>query len=447
MNGKGVDPVSLAALESGGMHELAKRLFPIPRSLTGNGVRQTLAILREHLPGLIVHEVPTGTACFDWEVPDEWNLIEARLVGPDGEVIADTGVNNLHVVGYSEPVDLELTLEELLPRLYSRPDLPDAIPYVTSYYKRTWGFCVPHQVKERLKPGVYHAVVRSTLEPGSMSYGELVLPGETSEEVLLSTYVCHPSMANNELSGPVVTTWLGRWLAGLQNRRLTYRIVFIPETIGSLLYLSRHLECLRQYVVAGFVLSCVGDNRAYTYLSSRRSNTLADRVALHVLGHLHPGFERRSYLQRGSDERNYCWPGVDLPVCSVMRTRYGEFPEYHTSLDNLDLISEEGLQGAFRVMRHCLECLEANATWKTTVIGEPQLGRRGLYPTTQVYGGPKAARMLVDLLAYCDGTLDLLAVAEILGRPLWELLPEVQKLEAAGLLTRCDPFTKMELHG
>jgi aminopeptidase-like protein len=428
----------LSELESGGMHDLARRLFPIPRSLTGNGVRQTLDILREFLPDLLVHEVPSGTPCFDWHVPDEWNLHSATLTGPDGEVIADAAVNNLHVVGYSEPVDVELTLEDLLPRIFTRPDLPDAIPYVTSYYKRTWGFCIPHSVKERLKPGEYHARIKATLEPGHMTYGELMLPGESRDEVLLSTYICHPSMANNELSGPVVTTWLARWLAGLPDRRLTYRVLFLPETIGSILYLSRHLAELQRHVKAGFVLSCVGDDRNHTYLASRAGDTLADRAALHVLGHLHPQFQRRTYLQRGSDERNYCWPGVDLPVCSVMRTRYGEFPEYHTSLDNLELISEAGLQGSFRVMRRCLECLEVNGTWITTVIGEPQLGRRNLYPTTQVFGGPRAARLLVDILAYCDGKRDLLAVAETLGKPVWELAPHVRTLAQAGLLRRCE---------
>ncbi len=436
MNSEMQEQDLVGLLEKGGMHDLAARLFPICRSITGNGVRETLGILREFVPDLTVHEVPSGTACFDWIVPDEWNITEARLTGPDGEVIADFAVNNLHVVGYSEPVDLELTLEELMPHLFSRPELPEAIPYVTSYYKRTWGFCLPQRVKERLKPGKYHALIRSTLGPGSMTYGEVVLPGETTDEVLLSTYVCHPSMANNEISGPVVTTWLACWLAGHARRRLTYRILFIPETIGSILYLSRHLEHLRRHVVAGFVLSCVGDDRNHTYLASRKGDTLADRVAVHVLEHLHPGFERRSYLRRGSDERNYCWPGVDLPVCSVMRTRYGEFAEYHTSLDDLNLISEAGLQGAFRVLRHCLECLESNDTLETAVIGEPQLGRRGLYPTTQVLGGPRAARTLVDILAYCDGSLDLLGVAELLGKPLWEIAPLATRLHEAGVLRR-----------
>lgn len=420
--------------ESAGMHELASRLFPICRSLTGDGVRQTLRILQELIPDLMIHEVPSGTRCFDWEVPDEWNIRGARLTGPDGEVIADFAVNNLHVVGYSDPVDVSLSLEELQGHLYSSPKQPNAIPYVTSYYKRTWGFCIAHDVREKLKPGHYRAVIDSSLAPGSLTYGEMVLPGESADEILLSTYICHPSMANNELSGPVVTTWLARYLQSQSNRRHTMRILFLPETLGSLVYLSKHLAHLKQHVKAGFVVSCVGDDRGYSYLASRDGNTLADRVARHVLDHMQPGYASYSYLKRGSDERNYCWPGVDLPVCSVMRTKYGVYPEYHTSLDNLELISESGLQGAFTVLKQCLDCLESCGTYRTTVIGEPQMGRRNLYPTTSDKGGAIAARGLIDILVYCDGNRDLLAVAQVLERPLWKVVQSVEVLVREGLL-------------
>jgi aminopeptidase-like protein len=421
--------------QSRGMHDLATRLFPICRSLTGDGVRQTLRILQESLPTLIVHEVPSGTRCLDWVVPDEWSIRGARLIGPDGEVIADFAVNNLHVVGYSEPVDLEMSLEELQPHLHSLPKQPTAIPYVTSYYNRTWGFCLAHEVREKLKPGIYRAVIDASLEPGSLTYGELILPGESEEEIFFSTYICHPSMGNNELSGPVVSTWLARYLLSKESRRHTVRLLFVPETIGSIVYLSRHLDHLKQHVVAGFVVTCVGDDRCYSYVASRAGNTLADRVAKHVLQHRHPGYVSYSYLKRGSDERNYCWPGVDLPVCSVIRSKYGNYPEYHTSLDDLELISEEGMTGALDVLQLCFECLEACRTYRTTVIGEPQMGRRYLYPAISMKDarGPSVRRM-VDILAYSDGSLDLIEIAEVLGVPMWEILSDVQILVREGLL-------------
>lgn len=424
-----------------GMHDLACRLFPICRSITGDGVRQSLRILQESLPQLKMVEVPTGTPCFDWIVPEEWNISEAQLIAPDGSVVADFSVNNLHVVSYSEPVDLCLSLEELQPHLHSEPNLPEAIPYITAYYKRSWGFCIPHRVRQNLKEGQYRAIIRSTLKKGHLTYGELIIPGSTNHEVLLSTYICHPSLANNEISGPVVATFLARYLLSLPYRRCTYRIIFIPETIGAIVYLSRHLEHLQAHVIAGFVLSCVGDNRAYSYLESRLGNTLADKIAKHVLDHLQPDYVRYSYLKRGSDERQFCWPGVDLPVCSVMRTRYGSYPEYHTSLDDLNLISEAGLQGAFNVLKHCLDCLEHTITYRTTVLCEPQLMRRQLYPTIGRRGIAASSRVLVDILAYSDGKNDLVDIANILGRPAWELFQAFQTLEDHQLLRPCPPLS------
>jgi aminopeptidase-like protein len=430
--------------ESGGMHALARRLFPICRSLTGNGVREMLQILQEYLPELVIHEVPTGTRCLDWVVPDEWNIRSAKLTGPDGEVIADFAVSNLHVVGYSEPVDRTLSLEELQPHLHSLSKQPTAIPYVTSYYNRTWGFCLAHEVREKLKAGQYRAVIDSTLEPGSLTYGELILPGESEDEIFFSTYICHPSMGNNELSGPVVSTWLARYLQSRASRRHSVRILFVPETIGSIVYLSRHLEHLKQHVLAGYVVTCVGDDRSYSYVASRAADTLADRVAKHVLGHRHPGYVSYSYLKRGSDERNYCWPGVDLPVCSVIRSKYGAYPEYHTSLDNLALISEAGMQGALENLQRCFECVEACQRYRTTVIGEPQMGRRHLYPSISMKDarGPSVRRM-VDILAYSDGKLDLLEIAEVLGVPMWEIIDDVQILVREGLLEEVVDRTKM----
>ncbi len=387
------------------------------------------------MPDLQIHEVPSGSQVFDWTVPDEWNITEARLTGPDGEVIADFSYSNLHVVGYSEPVDLMLPLEELQEHLHSRPDLPEAIPYVTSYYARRWGFCLKHSVRQKLRPGMYHAVIKSTLAPGHLTYGELVLPGKSDKEVFLSTYVCHPSMANNELSGPVVATALARWLLAAP-RHYTYRIVFVPETIGSITYLSRNYQQLRERVIAGFNLTCLGDDRAYSYLPSRKGDTLADRVALHVLRHFAPDFVSYTYHDRGSDERQYCAPGIDLPLCSVMRTKYHVFPEYHTSLDDCSLVTEKGLQGGFEIMRKILEALEENATFQCRVLCEPQLGRRGLYPTLSTrYSCTEQVDLMMDLLAYADGTMTLLDEAEAVGADIFRCSAVMRQLEEQGVVS------------
>lgn len=423
------------ALPMPNLHSFLQRLFSICRSITGNGVRQTLSIIKEEMPDLQIHEVPSGSQVFDWTVPDEWNITEARLTGPDGEVIADFSYSNLHVVGYSEPVDIMLPLEELQEHLHSRPDLPEAIPYVTSYYARRWGFCLKHSVRQKLKPGMYHAVIKSTLAPGHLTYGELVLPGKSDKEVFLSTYVCHPSMANNELSGPVVATALARWLLAAP-RYYTYRIVFVPETIGSITYLSRNYQQLRERVIAGFNLTCLGDDRAYSYLPSRKGDTLADRVALHVLRHFAPDFVSYTYHDRGSDERQYCAPGIDLPLCSVMRTKYHVFPEYHTSLDDCSLVTEKGLQGGFEIMRKILEALEENVTFQCRVLCEPQLGRRGLYPTLSTrYSCTEQVDLMMDLLAYADGTMTLLEEAEAVGADIFRCSAVMRQLEEQGVVS------------
>lgn len=417
------------------MYGWAQDLFPIHRSITGAGVRETLAYLGNLLPGLVVHAVPSGTQAFDWTVPDEWTIRNAYIADDAGHKVIDYNKHNLHVVSYSEPVDTWLSLAELDEHLYSLPEQPDAIPYITSYYNRLWGFCLPHHQRKALPSGRYHVVIDSDLKPGVLNYADLILPGKEDSEILLSTYICHPSIANNELSGPVVTAALAQWLQSLQNRRFTYRIVFAPETIGAIVYLSNNSERMMQKTVAGFEISCVGDDRAYSFLPSRKGGTLADRVAEQTLKQHGIDYARYSFLDRGADERQYCSALIDLPVVLVMRTKFGSYPEYHTSLDDLSVISPAGLEGAFIILQSCLQALEANYVYKATMPCEPQLGRRGIKPTLSTKN-VVVPRTLMNVLAYADGQTDLLAISEIIGVDMMECAAAAVRLEQEGLLEK-----------
>jgi aminopeptidase-like protein len=412
--------------------QLAQRLWPLPRSLTGGGTRETLSMLSETVDGLNICEVPSGTQCFDWIVPNEWNIRDGWIVTPEGTKIADFKSNNLHVVGYSSAVDTTLELEELQQHLHSLPENPDAIPYVTSYYNENWGFCLSHNQRRTLRSGRYQVYIDSTLQPGSMTYGELLIPGISNKEILLSTYICHPSMANNELSGPCVTAFICKWLNSRVNNRYSFRVLFIPETIGSIYYISKHLDQLRNNTIAGMVVSCVGDERMYSYISSRQKNTLADELALHILKHRGFAYKAYSFLDRGSDERQYCSPGVDLPVIGFCRSKYGTYPEYHTSLDNLSLITAQGLEGSYDFIQLWIEMIEAHCYPKIRTLCEPQLGKRGLYPTLSTLESARIVQKMLNVITYSDGSRSLLEIADYIGAPIWdvhEICKDLQKHE------------------
>ena len=415
------------------LHSLATELLPVHRSLTGNGVRETLRIVRMHLPGLVVHEVPSGTRVLDWTVPDEWNVHSAYLEDPAGERIIDIADCNVHLVSYSEPVDVRLPLSELQPHLHSDPEHRSAIPYVTSYYNRTWGFCLTAEQRDALIEGEYHAVINATLEPGSLTYGELVIPGELPDEVLITTYICHPSLANNELSGPMVAVGLARWLQSLPSRRYTYRFVFAPETIGAITYIDRNLAHLRSHVVAAINLTCIGDDGDYSYLASRLGNTALDRIARRVV-HTRDRAVEYSYLDRGSDERHYGMPGVDVPMISLMRTKYGVYPEYHTHLDDLTVVTPTGLQGGLDLVRDCLIELESATYYEPTVLAEPQLGRRGLYHTMHARTVADEILLRTNALAYADGQHSVADMAEMFGAPVKDVQAIVDELVEHDLL-------------
>jgi len=411
------------------MYSWAKELFPICRSITGKGVRQTLIFISKIIPSLEIKSVKSGECAFDWIVPNEWNVEEAFIEDENGNRLIDFKNNNLHLVGYSIPVDEWLELSEIELHLHSLEDKPDTIPYVTSYYKKDWGFCLTQRQRDMLpKSGKLHVVIKSTLEAGQLNYGELVIPGRSKEEIFFSTYICHPSMANNELSGPVVATALARWVGAMDNRRYTYRFIFIPETIGSIIYLSKNSEHLKKHTIAGYNLTCVGDDRAYSYLPSISGDTLSDSVAIYVLDSNKILYTKYSFLERGSDERQYCWPGIDLPICSVMRSKYNTYDEYHTSDDNMTIISPRGLAGSLQFYKECISTLEQNYRYKNIIKCEPQMGQRGLYPTTSDLRGKRFSRSLIDFMVYCDGKRSVLDIAKIMNQPIKDICNIVETL-------------------
>jgi aminopeptidase-like protein len=416
------------------LHDFAARLYPICRSITGSGVRETLRLIGARIP-LVIHEVPSGARVFDWVVPLEWNIESAAITGPDGARVVDFRAHNLHIVSYSEPVGKSLSLEELSTHLHSLPEHPDWIPYRTSYYRRTWGFCLRHSDRERLRPGEYRVEVDSSLRRGSLTYGEAIFPGRSREEVIVFTHVCHPSLANDNASGLSVAAALAEWL-NAEPRRFTYRFVFAPGTIGSICWLKRNETRLHR-IRHGLVLGLLGDPEALTYKMSRRENSEIDSVAAYVLASIDPAARVIRFEPYGYDERQLCSPGFDLPVGRLTRSVNGGYPQYHSSADDLSLIRPEHLQQSFEACRRIVTVLEGNGQYvNLSPKGEPRLGKRGLYGSVGGRSPAQREQALLWVLNQSDGSRSLLDIARRSGIDFAEIREAAGALEDARLLRR-----------
>jgi aminopeptidase-like protein len=415
------------------LYQLIVDLFPLCRSITGDGVRQTLSRIQKTVP-LDVHEVPTGTRVFDWTVPKEWNVRSATIRNSRGETVLDFADCNLHVLSYSIPVSRKLRLDDLKPHLHTLPEHPDWIPYRTSYYDESWGFCLSHRQLEALPDDEYEVCIDSSLDDGHLTYGEYYVRGESDDEILISCHVCHPSLCNDNLSGVAVAAHLAEHVASTP-RRYSYRFLFVPATIGPITWLARNEEAVRR-IRHGLVLACVGDPGQPTYKKSRRGDAEIDRAAEHVLAHASDGHAVEDFSPYGYDERQYCSPGFDLPVGCFMRTPHGRFAEYHTSADDLRFVRPESLADSFEKVLSVLDLLEHNRRYRNLEPrGEPQLGRRGLYDSV---GGRRLTddeRMaLLWVLNLSDGAHDLLAIAERSRLAFERIRSAAEALWAAGLL-------------
>ena len=426
-------------------YSIIKDLFSINRSLSGNGNRETLNYLKENCLGELQikeYSVKENPETFDWKTPYEWNINNAYIEDENGNKIVDFKNNNLHILGYSEPVDITIPFSELDKYLYSLENDIDAIPYTTSYYKKRWGFCITHRQREELCKSPekqYHVVIDSSFnENGYITYGELIINGYEDDEILISTYICHPSMANDNLSGIAAAVAAAKYIYALPERKYTYRIIFIPETIGALIYLKENIEHLKKSVKAGFVLSCIGDDGDYSCVHTPYNNTYTDKIVSHVLKHITDSPKEYSFLERGSDERQFCAPLVNLPVCTLSRTKFGKFKEYHTSNDNLDFVTEIGLGGGLNYIQQCINILENNEYYKIKTVGEPQLGKYGLYPTISQKVSADYTRNLTNIIAYLNGSNSILDIAELLNMHFNSVLNIINKLKENNLIDKCE---------
>ena len=402
-------------------YDLAKKkLFTLCRSITGSGIRETLKIIKNEFPKLKINHIKSGTKVFDWTIPPEWNIKTAYVLDKYGSKIINFNENNLHIVGYSIPINKVLTKKDLFKNIYTLPNQPEAIPYITSYYKKHWGFCIKHSQKKIFNKKYkdsdkFKVVIDSSFKKkGKLSYGEILIRGKSKKEILISTYICHPSMANNELSGPIVSLSLIKYFSKYNNLSKSLRFIFIPETIGSITYLSKNLKYLKNYLIGGYNLSCIGDDRKYSCMLTKYENTIADTSLLECFKKLNIKYTKYSFLKRGSDERQYNSPGIDLPIASIFRTKYGEFPEYHTSLDNFKLVTKSGINGGFKVAKTAIKIMSKKIVPLNKIMCEPQMGKRGLYSNLSTKNLNLFSRNLMNFLQYSDGINDLFKISKLI---------------------------------
>lgn len=416
---------------------MAHQLYPLNRSITGKGNRETLSLIKKKIP-IEKKKFKSGKKVFDWKVPKEWNINKAYILNlNNNKKYADFNKNNLHIVGYSEPINKIVSYKELKDHIHVDQKYKNAIPYVTSYYKKTWGFCMSQNQLRKLKKNKYKVIIDSSLKNGVMDYGEVKFKGKSKKEILFTSYICHPSMANNELSGPVINTALAHYVKNLKNKKYSYRFVFVPETIGSIAYINKNLKELKKYVLAGFVINCAGDSRDYSYVQTPEKNTFADEIMKSSF----IGLKRKSiyeFKDRSSDERQYCSPGVELPVCSFSRSKAGSdtYPEYHTSLDNFSVVSKKGLEGSFNIFKNIIDTFELNLFPKSKNKCEPFLTKRNLYPTlSKKININTDLKNLLDILAYSNGKRSIFEISNILNLELKNCIEIIKKLKIHNLIS------------
>ena len=404
-----------------------KDLFPLCRSLTGDGIKQTLTYFEKINPELKRIKFKSGTKVFDWTIPMEWNVRD-DYVKKDKKKIIDFKKNNLHLVGYSIPVNKYIKKRELLKNLHSDKKRPGAIPYVTSYYKKNWGFCISENKKRKLNNGIYKVFIDTVLSKGSLECSHALIKGRSNKEIFFSSYVCHPSMANNELSGPALLNAVMLYLKNnYKNNYYTYRFFLGPETIGSISYLSKFHKAMKKNIICGFNLSCVGDNRMYSHIHSKKGDTLADQAISSAIFH-YKNKKEYSFLERGSDERQYCSPGIDLPVATFCKSKFGEYPEYHTSDDNLKLVTQKGMESSLGVFSNIIDCLEIGCIPKNIFKCEPNLGKRKLYPLISKKNNYSDTKLRMNVLTFSDGKENIFKISKKINQPLKKVLEEYKLL-------------------
>jgi aminopeptidase-like protein len=406
------------------IYNLGKKIFRINRSITGNGLRKTLFYIKTELKNLKIFEIKSGTKVYDWNVPPEWNVKKAYVEDKNKKKIIDIKNNNLHLVGYSIPRRLYLKKKDLLLRIHTLEKQPEAIPYITSYYKKYWGFCASYNLIKKIKKNYsdndkfFINIESSFKKKGSLTYGELLIPGRSKQEILISTYICHPQMANNELSGPMVSIALAKYFKNKVNEK-SLRFIFIPETIGSITFLKKNINKIKKNIIGGYVLSCIGDERSYSFMPTKYGNSISDIAAKKAFKKLKIKYKQYSFLERGSDERQFNSPGIDLPVASILRSKYGEYPEYHTSLDSFNLVTKKGLNGGFKVAKEAIEIIMNDIIPVSRFLCEPKLQKKNLYESLSTGSGTlDSSKIFLNFLQYADGKNNIVGISKYIKQSL-----------------------------